>query len=174
VKYLLGKTMAKNESNKFPRAGLFRRLGALIYDSLVVTAIAMVAVALATGAVMLLNLLGWLSMEGYLDTADYLGKQAWFSFYLAISICSFYVWFWTHGGQTIGMRAWRLRVQNDDGSAITVMQALIRLFSAAMGLGNLLIVIDRKNKQALQDLMADCEVVVLSKEANQFRSWQTP
>ncbi|RCU51769.1 MULTISPECIES: RDD family protein [Corallincola] len=166
--------MAENPFKEFPRAGFFRRLGAMIYDFLIVMAIYMVAGALAMLFVVVLEKFGAISLEGYQDTADYLGAQPWFTFFLVVCICSFYVWFWSHGGQTIGMRAWRLRVQNDDGTAITLMQAIIRLFSAAMGIGNLLVIMDRKQKLALQDHMADCEVIVLSKEANQFRNWQTP
>ncbi|MGL5303961.1 MAG: RDD family protein, partial [Aeromonas sp.] len=73
---------------------------------------------------------------------------------------------WTHLGQTIGMRAWRMRIQNEDGSPIRVTQALIRLATSAFGLGNLMCVFNRQRPRAFQDIWAECEVVVLSKEEN--------
>jgi uncharacterized RDD family membrane protein YckC len=42
----------------------------------------------------------------------------------------FYTWFWTHGGQTLGMRAWRIRVHRDDGAPLRWRDALLR-FGAA-------------------------------------------
>ncbi|GAA5216863.1 RDD family protein [Corallincola platygyrae] len=164
--------MPKHPHADFPRAGFLRRLGAFIYDALLVAAIYMVAGAVAMLFTVILEKLGLISLEGYQDMAEYLGVQPWFSFYLAVCICSFFCWFWVRSGQTLGMRAWRLKVQNEDGTPITFTQALIRLFTAAMGLGNLLVIFDRRQKRAFQDYMADCVVVVLSKEANQLKNWQ--
>ena len=62
--------------------------------------------------------------------------QPLYSAWLALVICGFYTWFWTRAGQTIGMRAWRLRIQNVDGSNIRITQALIRLATSTFGLGN--------------------------------------
>jgi uncharacterized RDD family membrane protein YckC len=58
---------------------------------------------------------------------------------LALS-AAYFVVSWTRGGQTIGMRAWRLRVVRADGSALGVWRALLRFFVAlislaALGLG---------------------------------------
>jgi len=52
----------------------------------------------------------------------------------------FFGWFWVHGGQTLGMRTWRIRVQTLDGQPISWLQALLRFFVAiiswaALGLG---------------------------------------
>ena len=38
----------------------------------------------------------------------------------------FFGWFWTRGGQTLGMRAWNLRVQRPDGSAVRWPIATLR------------------------------------------------
>ena len=77
-----------------------------------------------------------------------------------------HTWFWTRAGQTIGMRAWRLRIQNADGSNIRITQALIRLATAAFGLGNLMCLFNRKAPRAFQDIWSECEVVVLGKQEN--------
>lgn len=38
----------------------------------------------------------------------------------------FFGWFWVHGGQTLGMRAWKLRVQRTDGYALNWRSAAVR------------------------------------------------
>ena len=45
---------------------------------------------------------------------------------------SYFVISWTRGGQTIGMRAWRLRLTNDDGSRVTVPRAVLRFVLASL------------------------------------------
>lgn len=42
-------------------------------------------------------------------------------------IAAFFVYFWTSRGQTVGMLAWRLRVQRPDGSLLDWRLALARL-----------------------------------------------
>ena len=49
-------------------------------------------------------------------------------------------WFWTHGGQTLGMRAWKIQVVTDDGSAFRWPHAFFRYVGAlfswmALGVG---------------------------------------
>jgi uncharacterized RDD family membrane protein YckC len=44
---------------------------------------------------------------------------------------AYFVLSWTRGGQTIGMRAWRLRVVRTDGSRLSAPRALLR-FTVAM------------------------------------------
>ena len=41
----------------------------------------------------------------------------WFNASLVAICFAFFGWFWTHGGQTLGMRAWKLRLERDDGGA---------------------------------------------------------
>ena len=67
------------------------------------------------------------------------------------------------------MKAWRLRVQNLDGSLLTKTTAIKRLVPTLLGLGSLIVLLDRRNKLSLQDRLTDTEVVVLSLEANRGR-----
>jgi uncharacterized RDD family membrane protein YckC len=53
----------------------------------------------------------------------------------------FFVGFWAHGGQTVGMRTWRIRVVRDDGGPLTLRRAaarfgalLVALLPAGLGL----------------------------------------
>jgi uncharacterized RDD family membrane protein YckC len=51
--------------------------------------------------------------------------------YLLLVAFVYFAWPWTHGGQTLGMRTWGIRVCRLDGGSITWLQALGR-FTAAM------------------------------------------
>lgn len=148
-----------------PIAGFWPRIGAIVYDSLLVVGITALASAVGTGIAALLIKLELVDISAYEDIAAYTGDQIWFAALVWGSVMAFYLWFWTHGGQTMGMRAWRLRVQNSDGSMISLTQALIRLATAALGLGNLLVPFDHKNR-SFQDHWAGCDVLRLSKEQN--------
>jgi uncharacterized RDD family membrane protein YckC len=47
---------------------------------------------------------------------------------------AYFVVSWTRGGETIGMRAWRLRVVRADGSPVHWLQALLRFLAALISL----------------------------------------
>lgn len=153
-----------------PRANLFKRLGAYIYDLFALVAVLMLSVIVAILAVMLTDKVGLINLEDYQDVADYLSQSNVFVAYLVFIIVAFYGYFWTKGGQTIGMKAWRLRVQNSDGSNISFTQSLIRMATSAFGLGNLLVLFRGRN--AFQDLWAECEVIVLTKELSNWKGFK--
>jgi uncharacterized RDD family membrane protein YckC len=44
----------------------------------------------------------------------------------------FYGWCWTHGGQTLGLRAWKLRVVTADGEPLTWLDAARRFAASAI------------------------------------------
>ena len=142
-------------------AGFFRRLGAWIYDLLVLTAVEMLAVGFVMAGFAIAFSLG-LSLEGYIDTSDFLSRHPiaspLFTVYIFVVAMFFYGYFWCKGGQTLGMRAWKLRIQNGDGSSITPVQAVIRMASSGLGAGNLIVFVSPTN-QALQDMIAKCHVI---------------
>ncbi|AWB67213.1 hypothetical protein C2869_12540 [Saccharobesus litoralis] len=162
--------------NGFARAGLIRRIAAIIYDSLVVCALALAAAAIGMFFLGLAQTLGLFTTTGHQDLAAWLQAHTvihiLFQIYVLSCVCYFYIWFWSQGGQTVGMKAWRLRIQNESGHDISKKQALIRLASSVFGLGNLWLLFAPKYKLALQDYVAKCEVVVLTKDANQHKNWQ--
>lgn len=166
---------ADSESETLERAGFIRRLLAMVYDTLVATAVGMCAamVMIVTLVVMLKN--GALDLQGYAEPADLI--QASFGYKLLIQTwvglwtAGFFLWFWRRGGQTLGMRAWRLRIYSTVEEPMTWPRLFIRLFASLGGLGTLLVLFDFKNKQSLQDRLAKTEVLKLSKEANDHKSW---
>jgi len=165
--------MTTTLTEHFPRAGFRRRFGSWVYDFLLSFAVYMVAGAVAFLLFNIFIKFGLISMEGFEHAIDlqrssvlyssliYGWNIAWVSF--------FFVFFWAKSGQTLGMRAWRLRLQNIDGSLITKSTGLKRLLPTLLGLGNLTVIFDRKNKLSLQDRLTNTEVVVLSLEANKGR-----
>ena len=58
------------------------------------------------------------------------------------------------------MRRFEIRVQNTDSTLLSIGQALVRLGTSAFGLGNLMVIFDRREFLAFQDYWANCEVVV--------------
>ena len=105
-------------------ATLARRLLAFLYDVLlllgVLFAVSACAVAINKG-------------EAVTHPAYYLS--------LILTTFVFFGWFWTHGGQTLGMRTWKIKITSDNGdkvswkqSAIRFVTALVALLPAMMGL----------------------------------------
>ncbi|MCA1767860.1 MAG: RDD family protein [Idiomarina sp.] len=155
----------------FPSAGFPRRFVSWVYDVLVAVAIIMLASALALVFAALLTAFNWLTLPEGMDHAAWLAQGPWYSLYLIAVVAGFFGWFWKRSGQTLGMRAWRLKLQNRDGSRLSNRQVLIRLLTCCAGLGNLWVVVDFKHHRAWQDYAAGTEVVTLSKEANQLFYW---
>lgn len=159
--------------NNFPRAGLRRRLASWMYDFLTAVAVYMVAGTISFLLFRLCSAYGIVDMgthEHLIDvqtssvlysTLIYGWNIAWVAF--------FFIWFWSKSGQTIGMKAWRLRVQNNDGTLISKRTGLKRLLPTFLGLGNLAVIFDRKNKLSLQDRITNTEVVLLTIEASRAR-----
>ncbi|MFT6906021.1 MAG: putative RDD family membrane protein YckC [Oleiphilaceae bacterium] len=153
-----------------PRAHFFKRMGAYIYDLFAVAALLMLATIFAILVVIVGNKIGLINLTAYKDSAEYLARSLIFVGYLAAVIIAFYGYFWSTGGQTIGMKAWRLRVQNSDGSDINFTQSLIRMATSAFGLGNIMALFNDRN--AFQDLWAECEVVELTKELSSWKGFK--
>ena len=141
-------------SAEFPRAGFWRRFASLVYDTLAIIAFAMLAVVLYLFAIQGLISLDVIALNGAEDVSariqDSLLLSGIRSSLLVLVGLVFFGYFWTKSGQTIGMRAWRLKVQTSQGSLISWPQAIIRSISALLGLGNLMVLVDFKNKKALQ------------------------
>lgn len=56
------------------------------------------------------------------------GALAYFYWWVQlVVVCMFFVYFWTRKGQTVGMLAWRLRLQRPDGSLLDWRTATARL-----------------------------------------------
>lgn len=117
-----------NMTENIKYVGLVRRLMAIIYDLFLLLALLFIA----TSVVMVFNQ-GKAIAPGHPLYAFYV------TCLLLICFC-FYGWFWTHGGQTLGMKTWKMKLQQNNGHAVTWPLAFIRFITAviswsAAGLG---------------------------------------
>ncbi len=101
---------------------LMRRFAAIVYDSLLLASVLFVATAL---------------ILPFNAGQDFRNHQIFYSFYLLMVSFIFYGWFWTHGGQTLGLRAWKLQVLTFDLQPITWLQAFERFSGAIVSWGML-------------------------------------
>lgn len=47
-----------------------------------------------------------------------------------LALALYFIWFWTHGGQTLAMRSWQVKLVSDNGMPVSLKQALARFLSA--------------------------------------------
>ncbi len=93
----------------FLSASLWRRMAAMVYDSLL-----MFALLIVIGATTL-PFTNWLGVSR---------DNILFKIYMFGAIYVYLGWFWTHGGQTLGMRAWKIRLLQHNGSPVVWHLAL--------------------------------------------------
>jgi uncharacterized RDD family membrane protein YckC len=139
------------------RAGLLRRLGAMLYDGLLLLAVLMVATAL------------FLPLTGgeAVDPARNPVLEWVYRAVLLLLIVGFFGFFWTRRGQTLGMASWRLRVEREDGGLLTWTDTLRRLGWGLLsllpcGLGFVWVLVDPQQR-AWHDRLSGTRVVVLPK-----------
>jgi len=144
-------------SHVIVRAGLLRRLGAMLYDGLLLLAVLMVATAL------------FLPLTGgeAIDPDGNPVLEFVYRLLLLLLIVGFFGLFWTRRGQTLGMASWRLRVEREDGTLLGWGDALRRLGWAVisllpLGLGFLWVLFDPE-RRAWHDRLSRTRVVVLPK-----------
>jgi len=160
-------------NSPFPRAGFRRRFASWVYDTLLAIAVYMTAGAASFLIISLLVHFSAFDLQGYQHLSDTISNTYWLlwpnELWKLAWVGFFFIWFWSKSGQTLGMKAWRLKVQNQDGSLISKITGLKRLLPTLLGLGNLALLVDRKNKLSLQDRLTNTEVVILTLEANRGR-----
>lgn len=145
-------------TERLPSAGVLRRLGAMFYDLLLLLAVMMVVTAV------LLPITG-----GEAITSERFG--AWEYAYqalLVVIVIVFFGAFWVRRGQTLGMVAWRLRLEREDGGPLGWGDVIKRLAAATISLtlafaGYLWIWVDR-DRLAWPDRWTRTRVVVLPKK----------
>lgn len=149
-----------NQSNGATTPGLFRRLAALLYDTMLVGGLLIMAIV---PVILVLGILfGW----EQIDTAGLRRNP----FYIAYLLCVpllFFVCFWKLAGQTLGMRTWRIRIVDELGEKISWRAAVLRYFAAILswamlGLGYWWILIDPE-KRAWHDRLSGTRLIQVGK-----------
>ena len=154
--------MSLPSPNPHPTASLLRRIAAFVYDAFLLFAITLAYGLLLTVIKVIFNgtqqleeiqpglLLQCLIIAGWLAT-----------------LMGYYYISWRKQGQTLGMKSWRLKLQQADGSLATPEQCVKRsvlatLSLAAAGIGYLWCLVPPA-KACLHDIYSATEVVVLPK-----------
>ena len=149
----------------FPPATLVRRFAAMFYDFLLCVALLMVVTLIYQQGFLRL-IYGSEKLRMLADQGALTGDPL-LSSLLFISVFAFFAKFWTHSGQTLGMQVWGVRVQNADGTRISLMQALLRFVIAivswgCVGLGFLWMLWDKDNR-TWQDRYSESVVIQIPK-----------
>jgi len=100
-----------------PPAGLLKQLLAMLYDSFLILAILFIATAI------LLPFSHGQAISGFF-----------YNLYLLMMVFIFYSWFWNKGGQTLGMKVWKIRIINEFGFNPSWAECFLRLGFAILSM----------------------------------------
>lgn len=111
--------MPRLDYDQCPPASLLKQIAAMVYDSFLIFSVLFAATALAL----------------VLNHGEAIEASPLFSFYLLLVVFTFYAWFWHKSGQTLGMRAWKIRIVSEFGGNPSWGTAYLRLCFALLSLG---------------------------------------
>lgn len=140
-------------------ASLFKRFAAIIYDLFLLAALLFIAEILPV------------SLNHGVAISEASGVFIYYfvhPMYLLLVCFVFFGWFWTHGGQTLGMKTWRLQLQTLDGGNISWSVAGVRFLAAIVswmvfGLGFIWSLFDSR-KRTWHDMMSGTMLIQLEKK----------
>ncbi len=129
--------------------GIGRRLLSLIYELLLLTALVLLAGAVAAA----------ISQFAAPDHARTITQIL-----VALACIGYFAGQWHHRGQTLPMKTWRMRLETTDGKAVTIPRAVLRACLApatylCFGIAVLWAFIDRDG-QFLHDRIAGTRLVI--------------
>lgn len=123
---------------------LLRRSCAFLYDCLLLIAIFFVVTSIAIA----------------FNQGESINHSA-YKFVLYVIAFLFFNWFWQHGGQTLGMRAWRIELQNDMPGSITLGQCARRYVTGTLTFGvTLVFALFDSRQRALHDRLSGTKIVL--------------
>lgn len=128
--------------------GIGRRLACLLYEGLVIFAILLIGFWLPQA------LLAGLGLQ-------LAPRLLWI--HIGLLLLFYFSWFWLHGGQTLPMKTWKLRLISANGRPLRPMQAVLRYLAAwpsilFFGIGILWSLADREGRY-LHDRIAGTRIV---------------
>ena len=102
------------------RPSFFKQIACMVYDTLLLLSVLLAASAIAV------TLNGGKAFES---------GNPFFMAYLLIVSFLFYGWFWKHGGQTLGMQSWKIKLVNRRNNApVSWQQAGLRFIASLISL----------------------------------------
>ena len=126
-----------------------RRLGAIIYDIILLSSVFFFA------TFCLIPFLGNQAIES---------NNLAYKVYLLILAYLYFVWQWSFGGKTLGMRSWHIKVVNESGIKPNLQQATKRYLASILsiillGTGFLWAIFDHK-RNTLHDHLSKTQLIV--------------
>ena len=139
---------------KSQTVGFIRLMASIFYDALLLTAVLFFATFLL------------LLIPEDIRNTDPLVQITKVLWYLLVSYI-YFVGFWLKGGQTPGMKAWKIKLVNMQDGAPSAIQVTLRFFSAILswalaGTGFLWMIVDR-NHLSLHDHLSGSRLLLLKK-----------
>jgi uncharacterized RDD family membrane protein YckC len=131
--------------------GFWRRIICLLYEFLILLAIIFIA--------------SFIFHLVFRDTNASYFKPL-YQLYLLFVMGYYFIWFWTHGGQTLAMQAWKIRIVTSEGQMLSNRKAIIRYLLAVtgtlfLGAGFLWALIDREHLY-LHDRLAGTRLIKIA------------
>lgn len=116
--------------SELPRAGVFRRLAALVYDMFLLFGL------LVAPLIILIALRSRPTLADGSVAHDLppIAPAPVMLVYMVTMVCGFYWYFWRKNGQTLGMQAWRLRLDSANGARPSLRQCVVRSTVALVSL----------------------------------------
>lgn len=123
---------------------LLRRLLAFLYDSFLLLALIFVVTTFAL----------------FLNNGEAI-ESIFYKLALIPVAGFFYSWFWMNGGQTLGMRAWRIKLVNSNDALLTWKTCAVRFVIALLSFGfTWLFMLFNKDGDALHDRLSGTKIVI--------------
>jgi len=143
--------MPRSESAATP--SLLRRMACMSYEVVLLT------------AVFLLGLLLPHALLGAFALRAAPANVLWAHF--LVLLLAYFAWFWVHGGQTLPMKTWRIRLVTNDGVLVRPAQAILRYLLCwpsllLFGIGILWAFLDRDG-QFLHDRLARTRLEIVER-----------
>jgi len=96
---------------ELPPPGVARRLACLVYEGVLLFGVVMIA--------------GYL-YSSLTQQRHALQGKAGLQAFLFVVLAIYFTWFWSHGGQTVAMKAWHIRLVGADGAPVSQPRAFGR------------------------------------------------
>ncbi|MGJ8686634.1 MAG: RDD family protein [Spongiibacteraceae bacterium] len=134
----------------YPIAGVWRRIAAMVYDAFLLFAILSIATLIPALLSNPEQITHSPETNAVIHELQVPVQGNLYRLYLLAIIAVFYSWFWRKSGQTLGMQAWHIKLEDRHGDKPSWKQCLIRLATAPIsllpaGLGYWWIWIDKDN-----------------------------
>lgn len=136
------------ETDATSRPGVARRLASMLYEALLLLGVLSITFLLPH---ILLGVFAGRAVAPWLLQAHFF-----------LTLLAYFLWFWLHGGQTLAMKTWRLRLETRDGRPLTPSRALLRYLLAwpsVLSVAGIAWAIVDRDQQFLHDRLAATRIV---------------